>query len=73
MLVSPVNWPGRRTATSVSPVPDGRMISTSPGRDDEEGHDLVAGLDEHLAARTGRTRPCAAMRAICAGVSVGKT
>ncbi len=40
-------------------------------RHHEKRHDRRTRLDEHLAARIGRRRPCAAMRAICAGVSVG--
>ena len=49
MVTSPVNCPGRWTATSVSVAPDGRTMLDLTCRDDEERHDLIPRLDEHLA------------------------
>ena len=60
-------------ATSVSPAPDGRDDLDLAGGDHEERHDVLAGLDEHLAPLDRARRPCAATRAICAGVRIGNT
>ena len=73
MFTSPVNWPGPCTVMSVSPVRDGRTISICPAvttkNGTSDGRPRTAPRPRRLAARV----PCAATRAICAGVSVGNT
>ena len=55
----------------VSGAPDGRTISIRPSMTTKNGMTSAPGFEQHLARPIGRRCPCAAMRAICAGVSVG--
>ena len=71
MLTSPVNWPGRWTATSVSVAPEVRTISSRPAVTTKNGTGCAPASTSTSPPRTGRTDPCAAIRAICAGVSIG--
>ena len=71
MLTSPVNWPGPWTVTSVSVAPEGWSISIRPVRTTKNGTTGSPASKSTSPALTGRTAPCAATRATCAGVRVG--
>ena len=71
MLTSPVNWPGAMDGDERLGAAGGPDDLEPARRDHEERHVVLPGLDEHLAALDRAHGPCAAMRAICAGVSVG--
>ena len=73
MMPSPENWPGPCVTMRISVAtgrPQGLHLAAD---DDEERHVPVADFDQHLAAGDRPRRPRAAMRAICALVSVGNS
>ena len=72
MLTSPVNWAGPWVTTSTSPSGSGRQISSRPEVTTKNGTSDVPWSTRTSPARIARTDPCDAIRAICAGVSVGK-
>src|SRR3989441_364511 len=70
MVASPVNIPGLKDITTSS-VADGRMTSIRPARTTKIRATLSPAWTSTSPCATWRRRPCGAMRASCAGVTVG--
>src|SRR6185295_18542051 len=71
MLISPLNWPGWWTTTSVSVDPKVRTISIWPFTTTKNGTETAPASTSTSPRSIGRARPCVATRSIWAGVSAG--
>ena len=73
MMASPENWPGPWATMRISVAPVGRSACTSPLTTTKNGTSLSPTSTSTSPRAIGRRRPRAAMRAICALVSVGNS